>query len=120
MGATYLRVIPRACIMLRHGLRHRIPKFWVLEISSFLYILFLLLIIKNTVNVESEIGKFTALAVVFLGLIFGFLDGNWMTSFGDPVDRISMVTIALVLSTTNFSKSIKQPQSSLSIIPAQT
>jgi len=89
-------------------------------ISSFLYILLLLLIIKNTVNVESEIGKFTALAVVLLGLIFGFLDGNWMTSFGDPVDRTSMITIALVLSTTNFSKNIKQPQASFSIIPVQT
>ena len=89
-------------------------------ISSILYILFLLLIIKNTFNVESETGKFAALAVVILGLVFGFLDGNWMTSFGDPVDRISMVTIALVLSTTNFSKNIKTPQSSLSIIPVRT
>lgn len=89
-------------------------------ISSFLYIMLLLLIIKNAVKVESEIGKFTTLAVVLLGLIFGFLDGNWMTSFGDPVDRISMVTMALLLSTTNFSKNIEQPHSSLSMIPAQT
>jgi len=89
-------------------------------ISSILYILFLLLIIKNSINVRSEIGKLSALAVVALGLIFGILDGNWMTSFGDPVDRISMVTIAMVLSTTNFSKTIKQPQPSLSIIPVRT
>ena len=88
-------------------------------ISSFLYILFLLLIIKNTVNVESEIGKFTALAVVLLGLIFGFLDGNWLTSFGDPVDRISMIMIALILSTTNATKT-QLTQSPLSILPART
>jgi hypothetical protein len=32
------------------------------------------------------------------GLVFGLLDGNWLVSFGDPVDRLSMVAFAAMLS----------------------
>ena len=32
------------------------------------------------------------------GLVWGLFDGNWLTSFGDPIDRICMLTFALLLS----------------------
>jgi hypothetical protein len=32
------------------------------------------------------------------GLVFGLLDGNWLVSFGDPMDRLSMVALAAMLS----------------------
>jgi hypothetical protein len=32
------------------------------------------------------------------GLVFGLLDGNWLVSFGDPVDRLSLVALAGLLS----------------------
>ncbi len=31
------------------------------------------------------------------GLIFGLLDGNWLVSFGDPVDRLSLVALSAML-----------------------
>ena len=32
------------------------------------------------------------------GLVFGLLDGNWLVSFGDPVDRLSLVALSAMLS----------------------
>jgi O-antigen ligase len=37
------------------------------------------------------------------GLIFGLADGNWLTSFGDPVDRFSFVALSLLVSIPNES-----------------
>ena len=32
------------------------------------------------------------------GLVFGTLDGNWLTSFGDPIDRFCLVSFAVLAS----------------------
>ncbi len=42
-------------------------------------------------------GSVYALGIVGAGIIFGLLDGNWLLSFGDPVDRFSMVALAAFL-----------------------
>lgn len=49
--------------------------------------------IRHKVNYN----RYVAMSVLFVGMVWGLADGNWLTTFGDPVDRISMFILAIVL-----------------------
>ena len=62
-----------------------------------LFVLFLALLVWRSATAAPRVRPLL-LGLCAAGLVWGLFDGNWLTSFGDPIDRICMVTFALLLS----------------------
>ncbi len=66
-------------------------------IGGALFVCFLALLIWRSFGADPRVRPLLA-GLCGAGLVWGLFDGNWLTSFGDPVDRISLAVFALLLS----------------------
>ncbi len=66
-------------------------------IGGALFVCFLALLVWRSLGADPRVRPLLA-SLCGAGLIWGLFDGNWLTSFGDPVDRISLAVFALLLS----------------------
>jgi hypothetical protein len=65
-------------------------------IGGGIFVCFLALLVWRSFTADPRVRPFLA-ALCTAGLVWGLLDGNWLTSFGDPVDRLSLAVFALLL-----------------------
>ncbi|MFG0263379.1 MAG: O-antigen ligase family protein, partial [Novipirellula sp. JB048] len=65
-------------------------------IGAILYLIFLFALVKVALRTQS-LARGMILGFVTVGLVFGFLSGNWLLSFGDSFDRFSFVFLAVIL-----------------------
>jgi hypothetical protein len=66
-------------------------------VGGALFVCFLALLIWRSLAAPPRVRPLLA-GLCAAGLVWGLLDGNWLTSFGDPVDRLSLAIFALLLS----------------------
>lgn len=70
--------------------------------SGFVAMIFLAAIVICLYRMQARISHLPSRCIMlgFLtaGLVFGSFDGNWLLSFGHPVDRLCMVTFAMMAS----------------------
>ncbi len=66
-------------------------------LGLFVFSLLIAAIWKAAINRRDLYQKYIAMSVLFTGMVWGLADGNWLTTFGDPVDRLSMYILAVVL-----------------------
>ena len=62
--------------------------------GGIIFMIFLAVIFFKSFGLPSP-AKYAVFSLLIPGLVFGLIDGNWLTSFGDPVDRFCMMAIAL-------------------------
>ena len=66
-------------------------------VGGALFVCFLALLVWRSLGAAPRLRPLLA-GLCGAGLVWGLFDGNWLTSFGDPVDRISLAIFALLLS----------------------
>ena len=59
---------------------------------------------KLALTSKPGLEKNVAIGILSLGMVWGLADGNWMTTFGDPIDRFSMVILAITLHRISLAK----------------
>jgi len=74
-----------------------------------LFVCFLALLLWGSLHAAPAVRPFLV-SLCAAGLVWGLLDGNWLTSFGDPVDRLSFAMFALLLDTPARRPAKRPPQ----------
>lgn len=73
-------------------------------VGMFFFVVSLGLMWKLALTSKPGLEKNVAIGILSLGMVWGLADGNWMTTFGDPIDRFSMVILAITLHRISLAK----------------
>ena len=62
------------------------------------FICLLLILLDGIRRITDPTARLSVMGFMIAGLVLGLIDGNWLITFGEPNDRISMVVLALMVS----------------------
>lgn len=72
------------------------------------FICLLLILLDAARRLVDPVARLSILGVMISGLVFGLIDGNWLITFGEPNDRLSMIVLALMASRKDTSHNSKK------------